>query len=782
MLQILAATLFLLTFSPTVWADPNASMAPACPSGNLIARKAPTQWQEIRRELSLITDETLAPEGAVWDAGLAVILDTGASVLTWDLGSPTMVRGLAIQADANDTYTIWGSMDGTQWKAVGQIDPVSGHGLRMRTIQLGSPTMRFLRVGEGQGDGFYSISEVAAYCQLPTPFPAPMKVGDAPVAPPGPKTYLDYWNNDTSARIEMVLAFLAALLLWYERRLVGAGFEALRRRARNLLIGTMGIFGFLLFFNFGFWHFPSFIHGWDTFHYYIGSKYFKELHYERLYECVAIADSEEPGLRRRVELRKIRNLHTNNVETTAHILAHPERCKQHFTAERWQSFRHDLRYFRSLENPRRWDDSQTDHGFNGTPVWNILGTVLSNLAPANKFNVYMLDAIDPILITILAGLIWSTFGYRTASVALIVFATNFPSRWYWIGGSYLRWDWLFMMGLSLVLLKKQKPLWAGAAIGYAAQLRIFPGFMLGLPFLIGGYQLIRTRTVEQWIRKLFLGAALSGVVLVPLSFVTTGGPTVYAEFFRNTVKHTETPLTNNMGLRTVLNFRPAETGNRMSVSGPGVDDSWIRWKQARLRAFREALPLYVTTVIGFLVLLGYASKGLPPWAIVALSSTLITFGAELTCYYYAFLLLPALLYAIVPRAGEWLLILTGVTQFIGWAPIKGVPAWIKNLLPPAARESPFVRNFGMPSGLDEQYTWMSLFTIIVFVLIAYELAVKRRTAQAALGDSIPEELAKEKADDDLAAPQTAARVPALARVASQDKETSSPRKRKRKHK
>jgi len=59
------------------------------------------------------------------------------------------------------------------------------------------------------------------------------------------------------------------------------------------------VLAFLTFFNFGFWHFPNFVHGWDTFHYYIGSKYFKELHYERLYECVATADSEEPGLRRR---------------------------------------------------------------------------------------------------------------------------------------------------------------------------------------------------------------------------------------------------------------------------------------------------------------------------------------------------------------------------------------------------------------------------------------------------------------------------------------------------
>ena len=39
----------------------------------------------------------------------------------------------------------------------------------------------------------------------------------------------------------------------------------------------------------------NYLHAWDTFHYYAGSKYFKELSYDRLYECIAVADSEEPG-------------------------------------------------------------------------------------------------------------------------------------------------------------------------------------------------------------------------------------------------------------------------------------------------------------------------------------------------------------------------------------------------------------------------------------------------------------------------------------------------------
>jgi hypothetical protein len=716
--------LFFSLAQPQAWAQ-----EPACPTGNLLAGKQPTAWQEIRNDRTLLTDESLAKEGSVWDAPLAAIFETGASTVTWDLGQITNVRYLAVQADANDTYNVWGSLGGVDYKLMGQIDPAAGHGLRMRTLDLGAGmAARFLRIGEGKGDSFYSVSEVAAFCQMPTPFPPQMKVLDAPVAT-APKSFLDYWNNDTSARWELIFAFLAATLLWWERRLVRLGLDAARRRARHILICVMGALALLTFFNFGFWHFPNFVHGWDTFHYYIGSKYFKELHYERLYECVATADSEEPLLRRRVELRKLTNLRTNVVQTTDQILAHPEICKQHFaTPARWEAFKQDLRYFRSLEGPRRWDDAQTDHGFNGTPVWSIMGSVLSNLTVASKTSILVLDAIDVALIFAMVGLMWWAFGWRVVSVALIVFATNFPSRWDWIGGSFLRWDWLFWMGFAVCMMKKQRPMWAGAALMYATLLRIFPGFLFVAPLVALIVHYVKTRQWEQRFLRFFIGGALAFAVLVPVSFVTSGGPSIYPQFIRNTIKHSETPLTNNMGLRTVLNYRPAEAANRMST--PAMVDQWQRWKEARTKAFREAIPLYLSLVLCYLVLIGLAIKGAEPWVVLLLSSTLISFGAELTGYYYAFIIIPALLYAVIPRAGEWLLWLTTFTQFISWAPITKMPGWIQSLMPASLRQSAFVANFSMPNGLDEQCTWISLATLIVFVLIARELLLASKKALA----------------------------------------------------
>jgi hypothetical protein len=729
----------------------DSSPVPACPEGNLLAHKKPIAWQETRRDLSLLTDEQITPEGSQWDAQPAVIFDTAASTVTWDLGALTTIRSFAIQADANDTYTIWGSVDGKDYKVFGQIDPVPNHGLRMRVLNVGGMVARYVKFGEGVGDSYYSVAEVAAYCQVPAPFPPAMKVVEAPAAAVPPKKLLDYWDNDASAGWELALALLGILFLWWERKVNDARKAGIkpkldpdagrlrrtrfrmsqyfaRSKVRNAIVGVMGVLAFLTYFNFGFFHFPNFIHGWDTFHYYIGSKYFKELSYDRLYECVAIADSEEPGLRRRVELRKMTNLRTNLVETTADILAHPERCKSHFSPERWESLKHDLRYFRTLENARRWDDAQTDHGYNGTPVWNIMGTILSNLAPASRMHILILDSIDCLLVVFLSLMIWWAFGWRTLTVALIAFSTNFPSRWYWTGGSLLRWDWLFWMGASVCLAKKERYFYAGMCLAYSTLLRIFPVFMFVAPVLAMGYHYFKHRQIERRFLRFFVGAAVAVALLLPVSVVTAGGISAYPAFIHNTLKHQGTPLTNYMGLRTVVDYRPSEVGRLMR--NDQLVDPWSRWKDARLRSFREAKPLYFGILICYLVLVGLAVRGADPWLAIALSTTIIAFGVELTCYYYAFVIVVGLLYAKEEVAGRWLLAVTAFTTFIGIAPIQGIPAWLSKILPASLRNASFVKNFGMPTGLDEQYTWMSLATLFGFVMIAWELMVKRQAALA----------------------------------------------------
>ena len=134
-------------------------------------------WQLLRfkGDLRLVTDGAAAQEGAQWDAPVAVTFDSRSASITYDLGAPRSISALFVQADANDTYKILGSLDDTSasYHVIADVPNVvdRGHGLRNRALEIAPTTVRYLRFGDGDGDGFFSLSELAAYCQKPVPFP-----------------------------------------------------------------------------------------------------------------------------------------------------------------------------------------------------------------------------------------------------------------------------------------------------------------------------------------------------------------------------------------------------------------------------------------------------------------------------------------------------------------------------------------------------------------------------------------------------------------------------------
>ena len=688
--------------SATLGGGPIASSASSsgsgedCPAGNLIARRRPVQWSDIRQgRHDRVTDGVVANEGAIWDSPLSTVLDTGAAVLTYDLGKVVPLHALWVQADANDTYTVWGSLDNLTFREIGRVDTVEGvHGLRARKLNLGGIPARFVRFGEGQGDSAYSLSELQVFCQVPASLPHDVRV-ETVTAAVGVKNIWHYWNDRVSVGWEFALALLGLGLLGWGLQLRREGRPNAHKKLRDRLLMALGFISALTYINFGAFHFGGFTHDWEWTHYYVGSKYFKELSYDRLYDCIAIADSEESAhLRRRVEKRKLTNLRTNALEPSLEVLAHPERCKQNFSESRWRDFKRDVRFFRDRQGPKRWDDLQTDHGYNGTPVWNIAGTLLANTGPASTGQLYALAMLDPLYLLATLGVVWWAFGWRVLSVALLVFATNFPSRFYWTGGSYLRWDWLFYLVAGICCLKKDRPMLGGAALAYATLLRVFPGFIFVGPALGLGWHFYKHRKLEPRYTRLVAGAALATVLLIPLSLTVSGGTYAYQRFVQNTVKHKETPLTNYMGLRTVLAYRPGEAGR--NLKNDQLTDPWINWKMARLDGWKEAKWAYGVMVLAYLVLLGLAARHVEPWVAAALGVTFIPIGVELTCYYYAFIMGVALLYEKRQEVGAYLLFLTAFTSFIALHPIPGMADW-----------------------LDEQYTTMSFATVLVFGYIVW---------------------------------------------------------------
>jgi spermidine synthase len=177
-----------------LWAGPIAradEQVGACDATNMLAGRMPSALAEIVGDTAMVTDGAVAPEGDVWDAPTAVKFASPAASATYDLGGPHKVGALYLQADANDTYRIAGSLDGLpgSFRTLAEIANVvdRGPGLRARAIQIEPATVRYLRIGNPVGDGFFSVSEFAAYCLAPTPFPPVMRVALEAPATPAPK-------------------------------------------------------------------------------------------------------------------------------------------------------------------------------------------------------------------------------------------------------------------------------------------------------------------------------------------------------------------------------------------------------------------------------------------------------------------------------------------------------------------------------------------------------------------------------------------------------------------
>jgi hypothetical protein len=459
-----------------------------------------------------------------------------------------------------------------------------------------------------------------------------------------------------------VIAVLAAGLLVLDFAFRRDGHVVWQRRwiAAGLLL--LGMLGGLAWWNFMQFHYLHYTHVSDSFHYYVGSKYFDELGYSRLYACTAIADAEV-GEQTGVSNRLLRNLETNQLEETAATLANPDACKGHFEPERWKSFTHDVSWFRDRVTRPRWHAIQRDHGYNPPPAWTALGGALATLAPASDTSIRVLGLIDPLLLAgMWAAVAWA-FGWRALCVAVIFWGTNLFGDFGWTGGSFLRQAWLVASIAGICLLRRGRPASAGASLAIAASLRVFPAVLLlgvalrGLWSLLGSER--RGLQVEH--RRFAAGALAGAGAIFGLSLLTVGGFQPWFDFVDNSRTHLATPLKNHVGLQTVLAF-DSEHADRM-IQGGSAEERYLEWRAARQVRGAERAPMHWFVVLGFGVLLAFAVRKQPDWVAAILGVGLIPVAFELTNYYYAILLGYGLLVVRWPGVGPALLGLSA----LGWA-------------------------------------------------------------------------------------------------------------------
>ena len=451
--------------------------------------------------------------------------------------------------------------------------------------------------------------------------------------------------------LKALLALLAAVVwicgAWWEKR------KQRRYRFITVLLGLLSVCALFNWLNWFQFHGPGYhhraIHVHEFYHYYIGSKYFRELRYDQLYLCTVAADLER-GHDRFIKRGWVRNLKTYRSERVATVETDAARCRQRFSEQRWAEFQKDLDWFRDqlwLDPRVRPDTTENfivDHGYNASPVWGILGTSLTNSSRASDTQITLLALIDPLLLFLLFLSIRWAFGWRVLFACALWWATSLFSVFGFVGGALLRQDWLAATVIGICMLRKGRPLTAGFLLGWATLLRVFPGIIfigLAIHATLDLWQR-RSWRLTSGHKRVLAGAALAAAILLPLS-VAIGGVSCWREFTENITAHVRIAVDskNVLGLRSAtasLLGRPTlSVGYSLLLFAAAVAVSLLALRRIRLR---------------------------PDWVVTVLMVTLLPFWINAASYYYVVFLVLAMLGSRVRGVTPLLLLASALTSLM----------------------------------------------------------------------------------------------------------------------
>jgi hypothetical protein len=405
-------------------------------------------------------------------------------------------------------------------------------------------------------------------------------------------------------------------------------------------------------------HRPFHFH--EFFHYYLASKYFKELGYESLYDCVTDADHEianEDHVRPRITgyIRNLSDVLTD--KTIEEAVAHCEGDRRkHFTDERWAAFKDDMRELHHLVPDDWWGGAVYDAGFNPPPTWCVVGSFFSNVIPIRigaSFPGYLVaTSLDTILLVLCFFGIRRAFGNIAAVLAAMYFGASFISSYGWNGGAFLRFTWVAGVILGLAAAKREKWVLAGALLGAAACDRLFPaafGAGVMIPFI---YRVARARLSPQAgdvsadlaVMKKF-GAGFVGTCLA--LFVTSlavFGLGEWGIFFSRILKHGDIYYVMHIGLKKVLTFRDwVPNQNFHDHAGLANFKSWnLRLRELWASMRPVVVPLQLLVVAG----VAYAGIRRRPYeaGLLAGACGMFFFNLPANYYYVILIMVPVLLF------------------------------------------------------------------------------------------------------------------------------------------
>lgn len=395
------------------------------------------------------------------------------------------------------------------------------------------------------------------------------------------------------------------------------------------------------FFNLGVFHGTKFYqsrytHHWEMFHYYLGSKYFKELGYFNLYNATVVADAEgnnyiESGA-------EITNLENYLLTSKEKILKNAVRYKSLFSQQRWEDFRSDVKSFQDHFTPKIFTRMLKDHGYNATPVWNATVGALTSIIPAQK--IILLAFLDIFLLMIVFWVIGRVYDIETMLVSLIFFSVNFLSSFYWIGGCYLRYGWLACSVIALCMIHKGNYKTAGVLISFATAVRLFPAFLLVGVIIKTCWSIIGRRKIPKKYLHLLISFILASTIFLMYGCLPDKSMDSWKDFAQKIKLHNKMLLTNNVGLRSVILYDRSwsDFNEFVNVYG-GSGDHFINWRNIKSAELNEVKGDFLTLSMLVLLLLFFILKNKNDEESFAWGIVMVFMLLMLTCYYYSFLIM-----------------------------------------------------------------------------------------------------------------------------------------------
>ncbi len=294
------------------------------------------------------------------------------------------------------------------------------------------------------------------------------------------------------------------------------------------------------------------VHAWNVFHYVLGTKYFDELGYFDLYNGVMLADSEARERFRDCPLTRDMHTYGNLSREAAIAQARRDGVKERFTEERWESFKADLVQIQKHRKRSKWCSTIRDLGYNPSPAWLIIHRPLLNAVDVSKRSTLArLCKIELILYALTFAAMWWAFGLRPALFGVMWINTFFGNENLLVG-SYLHYDWLFLIVVAAALFRKGWPISAGVTLSYVAMMRGFPGLLAVGPGVLWLREVLRTRALPRQLTAFCLAVALGCVLMVLLGGTSARGMHAWSEWREKIEIHTHHhPLfAKRIGLKT----------------------------------------------------------------------------------------------------------------------------------------------------------------------------------------------------------------------------------------